>query len=470
MNSKEQSKPGNQKLVAVMPLFGPGGFLDWDYEHGSPVYLGGKVRPLPRQDIFNILMQNQNNPEHFPRDPSKCPDVDCIMCGREKSKVWITSIMCEECYTYWVDIMHNCGDTLSLPTYFQEAGRRHRHIRGKNLFIHFRPDPHTQPKMTAYRYDQRIYLGIKNMYPVLMVGRDIIQFDARRDFVEIYRAFTARGYVSKIDVYIHEPIELNGKILEGSFNNCALLGKTICDRAYLGECLSLQGQAAQWPGPDEDLKDHNVIVVDRPYPENRLNEMIAPAGVTGITQMRPQNLKIGDGNQSASCVFPGDYCPRCSDEIFLKNRIKSAKKAHIHNEQKIQDIAKVEKNTDELTAKLTDLPAPVVKETERIARNTVVYSDEKTHPEGTKPASSTSTYVTKHVKTPTKAIPDTITVPKAHYTDLLTQIEKLKLKNKRMNITMKSLKSDLATTSKMLNKAPPMVQDVHETVVSEESI
>jgi DNA-directed RNA polymerase subunit RPC12/RpoP len=169
-----------------------------------------------------------------------------------------------------------------------------------------------------------------------------------------------------------------------------------------------------------------------------LNEIITPLGVTGITQIRSKML---EASQAVTCVNPGNYCPRCSDEILLKKKIKAAQKEL--NKKNQPEIEK-SKNTDQ-----TKLPGHII------------YNEE---------IPSRSSYVsTKRVPPPT-SIPDTITVPKGHYTKLLAEIEKLKLKNQRIVETNKSLKSDLATTRKLLMKKPQQgVVEVQEPVSSEET-
>lgn len=461
MKTTQPLKPGNPKLVTIMPLFGPEGFLDWDYDRGAPVYMGGKIRPLTRQEMLEILIRNQNNPEHFPRDPSKCPNTDCIMCGRPKSKVWITTIMCEECYTNWVGIMHNSGDNLNLPTYFLEAARSHRYVRGKNIFLHFK-SKHSQPKMTSYGFNQRIYLGMKNMRPILVIGKNIIPLDPVEDYVEIYQAFTMRRYMAKIDIYIHEPIEVDGKVLEGCFSNCTLLGKVICDQAFLGECLSLRDKAVQWPAHAENIKDYKITIVDCAYPEQRLNEMITPAGVTGITQAK---LEMIEESQALTCVNSGDYCPRCSDERLLKKKINMAQKEF---NNKVPVVHVTESETNQTIKKMSTFISgdpEVLLSKEREEKPVYQYSNPR-------PPLPTKRIVSM-------AAPDTITVPKGHYTDLLTQIEKLKQdkmraleSNKKLKETTKSLRSDLAIMRSRLQKKglQPVPVEVQEAASSEENL
>ena len=65
----------------------------------------------------------------------------------------------------------------------------------------------------------------------------------------------------------------------------------------------------------------------------------------------------------------------------------------------------------------------------------------------------------KHYTAPSKAT-NTITVPTEHYTGLLAEIEKLKLKNKTMAEKNKSLGADLSYMRKLLSNMRQSGQEI----------
>jgi hypothetical protein len=408
MKSFDLQKLGNQKPVKKMPLFGPQGFFNRDDLQGTPIYFGGRIRPFSRENISEILTKHQDDPQHFCKDMDRYPDPNCIMCGKPKSQIWVTPIMCIDCYTYWIEIMHNTGDNLNVPTYFQDAYHSYEHIRGMHIYIHFKPPQHTKPKRTALGFNQKILIGMQNNTPILLIGNDIVQIPSEDNYIDIYKVRAKQGYVPKCHIYIHDIVENHGHVLEGCFDDSAFIGKVICERAYIGNCLSLNNKAVEWPAPDTDLTNYHIKIVDRPYPEGRLNEMIVPAGVTGITQSNNSNV--------SNHINPGSYCPRCSDELSLIRKINygTSKKSH----------------TVGKTTHITILPKPVsdelieVTEKPDYKKNTSV-----------RPASNRET-------------PNEITVPKRYYTELLTRNEKLENKCRDKAQKIKVLTSDLNRLNK----------------------
>lgn len=306
--------PGNQKLLKSLNIRD---FMSYDPTTKEWSWLNGTIKAKDYQSIMDTL--NIDNDEYKHKNPNKVKG-HCIICAEPAMRYFISDCYCDSCFAWFNVIAHNNGEILDIPSKLKPTVDSMPPISGKTIFLEFKtsmvsqnnnPIP-TFPNNHVGAFTQKIFLGGQNGMPALFIGNTVIPVNPDKCEILISKVFTNKSWGSKIDVLIKDDIFCDGLLLNGKFNKCGLLGNTVCENAYIGECLSMYEQKYY-------LKEHEIAnsgAVARAGYETKkfpnplkLHEVITNPGVVGIIQPK----KLQDNGVYCPWINIGKYCSRCAD-------------------------------------------------------------------------------------------------------------------------------------------------------------
>jgi hypothetical protein len=294
--------PGNQKLLKHLNIRE---FMQYNETTRSWSWLGGTIEAKNYRSIMNILESDNNDYIH--KNPNKVKGP-CIICAEPSMRYFISDCYCDSCFAWFNVIAHNNGEVLDIPDKLKSTVDSMPPIAGKTVFMEFKSSEATPKANTITTLTQKIFLGGHKGVPSLFIGKSIIPLNPDNVDVTISKVYVNQSYGSKIDILIKDDVYYNGQLIHGKFNKCGLLGNTVCENAYIGECVSMYEH--KYFLKESDMENPRDGYENKAFPNPlKLNEVITNPGVVGIIQPK----KLQDNGVFCPWINIGKYCPRCAE-------------------------------------------------------------------------------------------------------------------------------------------------------------
>lgn len=307
--------PGNQKLLKNLTI---NEFMRYDQATGKWSWLNNTIEAKDYASIMKEL--NSDNDDYKHKNPNKVKGP-CIICAEPSMRYFISDCYCDSCFAWFNVIAHNNGEILNIPDKLKPTVDSMPHISGKTIFMEFKSSEVAQKNNTVITstFTQKIFLGGQHGKPALFIGNTVIPLNPDKCEVLISKVYTNKSWGSKIDVLIKDDIVYNGELLHGKFNKCGLLGNTVCENAYIGECVSMHEQ--KYFLKESQMAEPRAGYELKKFPNPlKLNEVITNPGVVGIIQPK----KLQDNGIYCPWINVGKYCPRCADRNTTEKNATAA--------------------------------------------------------------------------------------------------------------------------------------------------